>query len=61
MGQAFFPNGADRDLLGTLSDAGWNPVWVRAGYYFAIRQPDGEAALTFVEGDIYTGLQRPQS
>lgn len=55
---AFFPNGADQDMLGTLMESGWTTVWVRADYYFAARDRNG-ATLTFVEGDIYRGTQRP--
>jgi hypothetical protein len=58
VGDAFFPGGGDRDMLGTLLDTGWSPVWVQAAYYFAARDRDG-ATITYVEGDIYRGTQRP--
>ncbi|WP_374159102.1 hypothetical protein ACEWX3_07720 [Mycobacterium sp. G7A2] len=53
-GDAFFPDGADRTLLGTLCDSGWTGVWVRAYYHYAIRDPHG-SVLTYVEGDVYGG------
>jgi hypothetical protein len=53
-GDAFFPNGADRDLLGTLMESGWRTRWVQADYYFEAEDRDGNA-ITFVEGDIYLG------
>jgi len=58
-GVAFFPGGADRDLLGTLTDAGWHVVWAQANYYYALRQPDGGAGFTFIEGDLLEGVERP--
>ena len=59
-GDAFFPSGSgDTEILSVLSDNGWQPVWVRAYYYFCVRQPDGKAAFTFVEGDIFRGIQKP--
>lgn len=106
-GDAFFPGGCgDVELLSILMSAGWRTVWVKAHYYFSIRQPadvcencheaietvplfdnplvasqwvhshanrdvycgcgDGSMAcpqsgdgLTYVEGDIYRGIQKP--
>jgi hypothetical protein len=58
VGDAFFPGGGDRNLLGTLCDAGWSPVWVQADYYFAAKDTAG-SGITYVEGDIYWGVQRP--
>ena len=58
-GVAFFPGGGNRDLLGTLDDTpGWRTVWVEASYYFAARDSAGNG-ITFVEGDVYEGVQRP--
>jgi hypothetical protein len=56
---AFFPGGGDRDMLGTLSEADWNIIWSQADYYFAARPPGGGDGITYVEGDIYRGIQRP--
>lgn len=55
---AFFPGGGDRDMAGTLMEAGWSMVWCRADYYFAARDREGNT-ITYVEGDIYRGTQRP--
>ncbi|AMY26224.1 hypothetical protein [Rhodococcoides fascians] len=57
-GVAFFPNGADRDLLGTLTDAGhFDTVWVQADYHFALRDGRGDG-FTYIEGDIVRGTAR---
>ncbi|OKH70836.1 hypothetical protein EB72_24900 [Mycobacterium sp. SWH-M1] len=56
-GDAFFPDGADRTLLGSLDEAGWSGVWVRAAYHWCMRSPAGDE-LTFVEGDVYLGNVR---
>jgi hypothetical protein len=59
-GQAFFPGGSgDTELLTVLLDAGWRPAWIQASYYFAIRQPDGQDGLTYIEGDLEPGVQKP--
>lgn len=59
-GEAFFPGGSgDTEMLAVLVEAGWSPIWVRAHYYFGIRQPDGKDALHYVEGDIYRGKGKP--
>lgn len=60
-GEAFFPGGADRDLLGTLMDrGGWSTVWVEAHYYFAIRDANGDV-LSYIEGDIERGNCRART
>lgn len=57
-GDAFFPGGSgDVELLSILTEAGWSPVWVEAYYFFAIRDPHGDG-LTYVEGDLYRGVQK---
>jgi hypothetical protein len=57
-GDAFFPGGSgDVELLSILTEAGWDPVWVQAHYFFAIRDPYGDG-LTYIEGDIERGIQR---
>lgn len=55
---AFFPGGGDRDMAGTLMESGWSMVWCKADYYFAARDREGNT-ITYVEGDIYRGTQRP--
>lgn len=57
-GVAFHPGGADRDLLGTLTGAGWIVAWIEAPYLYALRQPDRQDGLTYVEGDLYRGVAR---
>ncbi|MGB2722353.1 MAG: hypothetical protein WBC54_21635, partial [Rhodococcus sp. (in: high G+C Gram-positive bacteria)] len=57
-GVAVFPTGADRDLLGTLTDAGhFDTVWVQADYHFALRDGRGDG-FTYIEGDIIRGSSR---
>lgn len=57
-GAAFFPNGADRDLLGTLTGAGhFDTVWIQADYHFALRDGRGDG-FTYIEGDIVRGTSR---
>ena len=58
-GAAFFPGGCgDVELLSLLLDAGWQPVWIEASYYFAIREPGGGDGLTYTEGDIDRGIRK---
>ena len=58
-GEAFFPDGADRDLRSTLVECGWRVRWSRASYRFAICEPEGSAGITFTEGDIDRGVGLP--
>ena len=51
VGDAFFPGGGDRDMLGTLSEAGWDIYWAAADYHFKARK--NGRSLEYVEGDIY--------
>lgn len=58
-GDAFFAgSGGDGSVEGALSNAGWTHVWREAHYYWAMRAPNGDG-ITYVEGDIYRGIQRP--
>lgn len=57
-GVAFHPGGADRDLLGTLTDSGWSVVWMEASYHYAIRDPRG-SGFTSVEVDLCRGFAKP--
>jgi hypothetical protein len=55
---AFFAgSGGDDSLYEALSDAGWEPVWWKAGYWWCMKAPDG-SAVTYVEGDIYEGTSQ---
>lgn len=56
--EAFFPGGSDRSLLGTLLETpGWTTAWVKADYFFAARDHNGDG-ITYVEGDIYRGIDK---
>jgi hypothetical protein len=55
-GEAFFPDGADRDLRTTLVECGWRVRWSRADYWYAICEPEGNNGITFTEGDIDRGV-----
>lgn len=57
-GDGFFAgSGGDHTLDEALEEAGWSWVWSKAGYYWAMRAPDG-SMITYVEGDIYRGNRR---
>ncbi|WP_128645006.1 hypothetical protein [Rhodococcus sp. BS-15] len=56
-GDAFFGgSGGDRQLYEALIDAGW--TWSDAVYHFAAKDKAGKV-LTYVEGDVYRGDQKP--
>lgn len=58
-GDGFFAgSGGDASVAGALEEAGWSMIWYEAHYHFAMRAPDG-SAITYVEGDIYRGNERP--
>jgi hypothetical protein len=40
-----------------LDDAGWEYLWSRANYWWAMRAPNGDV-ITYCEGDIYRGDKR---
>jgi hypothetical protein len=53
VGDAFFPGGADRDLLGTLDKhGGWRITWMKANDHYQVADRNG-ARLEYVEGDLY--------
>lgn len=57
-GDGFFAgSGGDTGVDDALTEAGWTYLWSRAGYWWAMRAPDG-SAITYVEGDIYRGDRR---
>jgi hypothetical protein len=59
-GDAFFGgSGGDGSVYESLMAAGWSVAWWEAGYYWAARQPDGHDGITYVEGDIMRGVQKP--
>lgn len=56
---AFFAgSGGDDRLDEALFAAGWGYAWARASYHWAMTAPDG-SGITYVEGDIFPGVQRP--
>lgn len=58
-GDAFFAgSGGDDSVEEALEEAGWRHVWREASYYWAMRAPDG-SGVTYVEGDVYRGVQQP--
>lgn len=58
-GDAFFAgSGGDRSVEDALDRAGWSYVWRQASYYWAMCAPNGDG-ITYVEGDVYRGIQRP--
>lgn len=56
-GQAFFHDGSDRSLMGSLYVAGWEEIWSEAWYYYVAKHPVTGEMLTYVEGDVYEGDQ----
>ena len=54
-GDGFFAgSGGDNTVWDALEKAGWNALWVRTPYYYAMTAPDG-SVITYIEGDIYLG------
>lgn len=52
---AFFAgSGGDGSVYEALTEAGWSPLWWKAGYHWAMRAPDG-SEITYIEGDVYEG------
>jgi hypothetical protein len=59
-GDAFFAGGGgDGSVYESLREAGWEVAWFDAGYYWAMRTPDGRDGITYVEGDIMRGVRKP--
>lgn len=58
-GDAFFAgSGGDGSIASALREAGWLYVWREADYHWSMRAPNGDG-ITYVEGDVYRGIQRP--
>jgi hypothetical protein len=53
-GEAFFPDGADETLAGTLSEAGWT-IHYRESYFWTAKHDTSGEWITYVEGDLYRG------
>jgi hypothetical protein len=59
-GDAFFAgSGGDHQVSEALVEAGWRYAWSEASYYWAMRAPNSQDGITYVEGDIYRGVQSP--
>lgn len=52
-GPFFAGSGGDRQMYGTLFDAGWHIYWSEAEYHFKARHPVTGECLAYVEGDVY--------
>ena len=53
----FVGSGGDDTVFDALRDAGWERLWMRAGFFYAMEAPDG-SRITYIEGDIYKGDHR---
>lgn len=55
-GDAFFPGGGDRTLVGVLlwERDDWYTVWAEADYYCCLRDSQG-GLLSYIEGDVERG------
>jgi hypothetical protein len=54
-----FFGGEGGDVAAALEySAGWSVAWMRADYYWCMRAPDG-SYITYIEGDVERGHQRP--
>lgn len=57
---AFFAgSGGDRSLYVSLDVAGWTPAWAQASYFYAMRHPESGEVLTYIEGDVQRGNNKP--
>lgn len=60
-GDGFFAGGGgDSTPIDSLREAGWTVIWYEAPYHYALRAPDGESSITYVEGDVYRGDRRAE-
>lgn len=51
---AFFAGGGgDRELLSSLTEAGWDVTEYHAHYYWTAQHPDTGESLEYLEGDVY--------
>ena len=51
---AFFGGGGgDRELLSSLTVAGWEVTEYHAAYFWTAAHPDTGATLEYIEGDVY--------
>lgn len=58
-GDAFFPGGADDDLVDALADAGWEVRFFSSSNVYSARHPVTRAKLHHLEGDLYDRTRVP--
>lgn len=56
-GSARFPGGSDRELLGSLHEAGWETSEYHAAYFWTAAHPATGDSLEYIEGDVYDRTQ----
>ena len=54
----FFHGGMDRELLGSLTIAGWEVAEYNAAYYWTAQHPATGESLEYIEGDVYNRTDR---
>ena len=54
----FHGSGGDRELLGSLTIAGWEVTEYNAAYYWTAQHPTTGESLEYIEGDIYNRTNR---
>ena len=54
----FFHGGMDRELLGSLTIAGWEVTEYNASYYWTAQHPATGESLEYIEGDVYNRTDR---
>lgn len=57
-GNSFFGGDAG-EIWDALESAGWQIIWSAAEYHFVAQDPSGQM-LTYTEGDVDRGDQRPR-
>ena len=48
----------DRELLGSLTIAGWEVAEYNAAYYWTAQHPATGESLEYIEGDVYNRTDR---
>lgn len=52
----FGGSGGDRTLYSALRKAGWRMVWAEADYYYVAMHRTTRELLTYIEGDVDSGV-----
>lgn len=59
---AFFAgSGGDKPLRVSLNVAGWRTVWSEASYYYVMMHPVTGDFLSYVEGDVQSGVRSAEA